>query len=180
MLVAPVRVLAISGSLRKASLNTALLEAVAELAPPNIQIKLYLGLAQLPLFNPDLVTPSPAAVDDLYHHIQAADALLIASPEYAHGISGVMKNALDWMVGNDSFVNKPVALFNASPRATLAQAALRETVATMSAIVIDDACITLPIAGHHHNRNDIAADTKIRSDIFDALEALSHIPAPPT
>lgn len=122
------KILAISGSLRQASLNTALLRAVARIAPRGIEVVVYRGLGGLPLFNPDLVTPEPAPVTALREQIMAADALLIASPEYAHGVTGVIKNALDWMVGNESFVHKPVALLNASSRATHAQAALRETI----------------------------------------------------
>ena len=69
----------------------------------------------------------------------ASDALVIASPEYAHGVSGVIKNALDWMVGNESFVNKPVALFNTSPRAKHAQAALRETLIRRGVVIRGEA-----------------------------------------
>ena len=121
------RVLAISGSLRAASLNSALLRATARIAPPGIEVRVFDGIGQLPLFNPDLESADPPAVATLRTQIMAADALLIASPEYAHGVTAAIKNALDWMVGNESFVNKPVALFNASPRAVHAQAALRET-----------------------------------------------------
>ncbi len=109
----------------------------------------YAGLGELPLFNPDIEFPEPPAVAALRSAINAADALVIASPEYAHGVSSVIKNALDWMVGNESFVDKPVALLNAAPRATHAYLALRETVTMMSARVVDAACLTLeqPITG---------------------------------
>lgn len=137
------KILALSGSLRTASNNTLLLRAVARIAPPDIQMTLYPSLGDLPLFNPDIEFPNPPAVAALRSAINAADVVIIASPEYAHGVSGVMKNALDWMVGNESFVNKPVALLNAAPRATHAYLALRETVTMMSARVIDEACIKL-------------------------------------
>lgn len=142
-------ILALSGSLRAASENTRLLRAAARLSSPEIEVTVYSGLGELPLFNPDIEFPSPAAVAALRTAINAADAVIIASPEYAHGVSGVIKNALDWMVGNESFVNKPVALLNAAPRARHAYLALRETVTMMSARVIDAACITLaqPITG---------------------------------
>ncbi len=142
-------VLALSGSLRAASENTRLLRAAAHLAPRGIEVTVYGGLGDLPLFNPDIEFPGPAAVAALRNAINAADAVIIASPEYAHGVSGVIKNALDWMVGNESFVNKPVALLNAAPRARHAWLALRETVTMMSARVSDAACVTLaqPITG---------------------------------
>src|SRR5262249_36593122 len=131
------RILAISGSLRAASVNSMLLRTVRRLVPRDIEVDIYQGLGRLPPFNADLEGHgSPAAVTELRHLIISSDALLIASPEYAHGVSGVLKNALDWMVGNESFVNKPVGLLNASPRASIAQAALRETLVTMSARVV--------------------------------------------
>ena len=143
------KILALSGSLRAASENTRVLRAAALLAPAHVQVRLYLGLGELPLFNPDIEFPHPPAVAALRTAISAADAVVIASPEYAHGVSAVIKNALDWMVGNESFVDKPVALINAAPRATHAYLALRETVSMMSARVIDAACVTLaePVTG---------------------------------
>lgn len=142
-------ILALSGSLRAVSENTRLLRALEALAPPYMKVVVYPGLGELPLFNPDIEFPHPPAVAALREAINTADVIVIASPEYAHGVSAVIKNALDWMVGNESFVNKPVALLNAAPRATHAYLALRETVTMMSANVMDAACITLaqPITG---------------------------------
>jgi NAD(P)H-dependent FMN reductase len=142
-------ILALSGSLRAASLNTILLNAAARLAGPDVRIELFHGIGDLPLFNPDIEASDPPAVARFRAALRAADAVLIASPEYAHGITGVMKNALDWMAGNETFVNKPVALFNASPRATHAHASLREVVGVMSARIVDEACISVPIVGSH-------------------------------
>lgn len=161
-------ILALSGSLRVASENTRLLRALAQLAPPGIKVQVYSGLGELPLFNPDIEFPNPPAVAALREAINAADAVVIASPEYAHGVTAVIKNALDWMVGNESFVNKPVALLNAAPRATHAYLALRETVTMMSARVVEPACITLtqPITGM--TEQEIAAHSQHRA----ALEGL--------
>ncbi len=138
-------VLALSGSLRKASLNTAMLTRAAACAPMGMRVSLCSRLGELPLFNPDLESNGPPAVAHLRAEIARADALLIASPEYAHGVSGVMKNALDWMVGSSVFVDKPVALWNASPRASIALAALRETLTVMSARLITNAALELLI-----------------------------------
>ena len=166
-------ILAISGSLRKASINTSLLRAVVRLAPADIKVALYRGLGELPLFNPDIESPEPAPVADLRQQIVAADAVLIASPEYAHGVTGVMKNALDWMVGNESFVYKPVALLNASPRASHAQAALRETLVTMSARILEPACITLPLLGAGIDEDGIVDHPQIRLQILTVLDAIN-------
>jgi NAD(P)H-dependent FMN reductase len=167
------RILAISGSLRAASLNTALLRAVARIAPPEVEIVVYRGIGDLPLFNPDIEHTGPEPVADLRAQIIASDALLIASPEYAHGVTGVIKNALDWMVGNESFVHKPVALLNASPRAVHAQAALRETISTMSARIIDEASVTIPILGSGLNEEGIASHPEIKAVLLAALGSLT-------
>ncbi|HWW08405.1 NADPH-dependent FMN reductase [Collimonas sp.] len=166
--------LAISGSLRAASHNSALLRAVARLAPADagISVTLYRGLGDLPLFNPDIEASDPAAVADLRQQITAADALLIASPEYAHGITGVMKNALDWMVGCEAFVLKPVALLNASPRAVHAQASLTEIVTMMSARIVEAASVTVPILGSHLSEDEIVRHPDISAVLRSALLAL--------
>jgi len=166
------KILAISGSLRAVSLNTALLRAVARLAPADISVVLYRGLGDLPLFNPDIEASDPPPVAELRTQILSADALLIASPEYAHGVTGVMKNALDWMVGCEAFVHKPVALLNASPRAVHAQAALRETVTMMSACIVDEASITVPILGSNFSEDEIVLHPDISASLMAALFAL--------
>jgi NAD(P)H-dependent FMN reductase len=96
--------LAISGSLRAASTNTAALEALARLAPADVEIALYRSLAALPHFNPDddEETPPPAVVS-LRALVGASAGLIVAMPEYAHGVTGVLKNALDWLVASDVF-----------------------------------------------------------------------------
>src|SRR5699024_3230742 len=160
----------ISGSLRAVSLNTLLLRATARLAPAGVDVAPYPGLGSLPLFNPDIEASDPPPVADLRARIIAAAALLIASPEYAHGVTAVMKNALDWMVGNESFVQKPVALFNASPRANHAQAALRETIVTMSARIVEAACITVPLLGSGFSEDGVVHDSAMSASIRNALE----------
>lgn len=168
------KVLAISGSLRKASLNSALLRAVARLAPAGIEVRLYRGLGDLPLFNPDHDEASSLPVMDLRNRILDSDALLIASPEYAHGVTGAMKNALDWMVGNETFVDRPVALLNASPRAIHAQASLREILITMSAWVVDEACVTVPILGSGLGEDDIVSHPDFSGHLREVLIVLRN------
>jgi chromate reductase, NAD(P)H dehydrogenase (quinone) len=166
------KILAISGSLRAASLNTALLRAVAQLAPPDISVELFADLGDLPLFNPDIEANDPPVVARFRAQLLTADAVLIASPEYAHGITGAMKNALDWMVGSEAFVNKPLALLNASPRAVHAQASLKEIVTVMSARVIEAASITVPILGSNLDEAAIVADPSISLALRQVLKTL--------
>lgn len=166
------KIVAISGSLRAASNNSALLRAVARLAPPDVYIELFRDLGNLPLFNPDLEAADPPVVAGFRAQLAAADAVIIASPEYAHGVTGAMKNALDWMVGCEAFVNKPVVLLNASPRAVHAQASLAETLIVMSALIVEEASISVPILGSGLNEDGIVSHPAIAKTLRDSLEAL--------
>ncbi|WP_446900706.1 NADPH-dependent FMN reductase [Burkholderia sp. YIM B11467] len=165
-------IVALCGSLRSQSYNAALLDAAAHVAPRGMRITRFDRLGEFPLFNPDAEFPSPAAVRDLIDRLNAADGVLIASPEYAHGVTGVMKNSLDWVVGCEAIVHKPVAVLNASPRATHANAALRETLSVMSARIIEPASITLPILGSQLDAAGIAAHPPFASVLAEALQAL--------
>ncbi|HUK00687.1 MAG TPA: NADPH-dependent FMN reductase [Steroidobacteraceae bacterium] len=166
-------ILALSGSLRRSSLNSMLLRAAARLAPADIRVELYPSLAAIPLFNPDLDPEGFAPVSALRAGIVSCEAVLIASPEYARGVSGVMKNALDWMVGNESFVDKPVGLLNTSARATVAYAALQETLITMSARVIPAACVTVALLGSGLDEDAIVHNPLLSAAVRGALSALA-------
>jgi NAD(P)H-dependent FMN reductase len=170
----PLRILAISGSLRAVSSNTALLRAAAALAPAGVEITLYGGLGDLPHFNPDLEESEPPPVSDLRAQVRRADGLLISSPEYAHGVPGVLKNALDWLVGGEEFVYKPVALLNASPRATHAQASLAETITTMSGHLVDEASIDVPLLGKNLDEGGIVAHPEISGALSAAIGAFAR------
>src|SRR5260370_26183946 len=113
------RVLAISGSLRKGSTNAAALEALARLAPESVRVLVYRDLAKLPPFNPDDDVedkPKPEPVETLRALVGASDAIVIAAPEYAHGAPSVLKNALDWLVASEAFAGQPAGLSTGSPR----------------------------------------------------------------
>ena len=149
------KILALSGSLRAASINSALLRAAARLAPPGLFISIFDGLGALPLFNPDHEATPSATVIRFRQQVADADALLIASPEYAHGVTGTIKNALDWLVSFEPFAYKPVAVLNASPRAHHADAALRETLRTMAADIVESASLTIPLLGSVSDEEEI-------------------------
>jgi chromate reductase, NAD(P)H dehydrogenase (quinone) len=166
-------VLALCGSLRAASINAALLRACARVAPQGIAVTLGAGLGGLPLFNPDLESAPPAPVLALRRGVATADALLIASPEYAHGLSGTLKNALDWLVSFEPFVAKPVAVINASPRAHHAHEALLETLATMSARLVREGCIALPLLGSGLGEEGMVADSAVSGALRAVLQCLA-------
>ena len=115
-----IRILGISGSLRKESSNTAILATVAEQLPNNATLEI--ASLNLPLYDEDLDHENcPASVTDLRCKVAQCHALLIASPEYNHGVSGVLKNALDWLSrphGHSVLFRKPVLTFSASPAFT--------------------------------------------------------------
>ena len=166
------KVLAISGSLRLASINSALLRAAARLSPPNVEVRLFRTVGELPLFNPDLEPRMPPQVATLHAEVAASDALLIASPEYAHGVTGTIKNALDWLVSFEPFIHKPVAVLNASPRAHHADDALRETLRTMSALIVEEASVSISLLGAHLTEDGMVENPTISRAIRSALLAL--------
>jgi NAD(P)H-dependent FMN reductase/GNAT superfamily N-acetyltransferase len=167
------RVLAISGSLREPSANSALVRAAAQLAPPGVQVAIFTELEQLPPFNPDLDTePPPRPVAAFRNALKSADAVLLSSPEYAHGVPGVLKNALDWLVGSGELVDKPIALLNASSRATHAWNSLAETLSVMSARVIREASVTVALNGTRLDADGITSDPHMAALLKSALQRL--------
>jgi chromate reductase, NAD(P)H dehydrogenase (quinone) len=168
----PLNVLALCGSLRKASINAALLRAAGRLAVPDADIEVPDWLGRLPLFDPDLEAELPLPVRTLHLAVAHADALIIASPEYAHGVSGTIKNTLDWLVSFEPFIHKPVAVINASPRAHHADDALRETLRTMSAGLVGERSFEVELLGAHMNEDAMVADRGVAAVVAQAIAAL--------
>lgn len=173
-------ILGISGSLRAASINNTLLAAAALCCPPVVTFSLYEGVGALPAFNPDLDDPAriPPAAAAWRRQVAGAAGLVISSPEYAHGIPGSLKNALDWLVGDSDFAGTPVALWNASPGSLHAPAQLREVLMTMSATLVDAACLTLPLKGVKLDAAGIAAHPDFGPALSGALAVLAACPRP--
>jgi NAD(P)H-dependent FMN reductase len=133
----------------------------------------YDALGSLPPFNADLEPDPPRSVTLFREAVGAADGLIIASPEYAHGISGVLKNALDWLVGYERFVAMPVAVINTSPRAHHAYDSLLEVLKTMSARLVAEASISVPLLGGCVTEAQILSTPDIARQIRSALAALN-------
>ena len=168
-----IRILAISGSLRAASANSTLLRAARRLAPGGVELEVYDALGDLPHFNPDVDdSGAPRAVLDFRARLAAADAVLISSPEYAHGVPGVLKDALDWLVGTGELVNKLVALVDAAPRAAWAHASLTETLTVMMARMVPEASPAITLTGKKLDDAGMAADPEIAEPMRAALLAL--------
>ena len=136
-------------------------------------MSIYRELAELPPFNPDLDGDrAPATVTRFRAQLQASDAVPISSPEYARGVPGVLKNALDWVVGSGELVDKPIAVINASGRATHAWMSLRDTLTVMSARVIVPASITVPLDGRTLDSKGIVGDDALAAAVRSAIDAL--------
>jgi len=177
----PLTILAFCGSLRKNSFNRMALDALQVRSPAGVDIHISETLGDLPFFNPDLELAlekgrkqvfnvsddSINALEKLRLELSKADGLIIASPEYAHGVTGLIKNTLDWLVSGESFINLPVMLVNTSARASHAQASLHEIIQTMSANIIDGTALTLPLLGSQVT----SISQLLESDLVDQIDA---------
>ena len=175
------RLLTVCGSLRDGSSNAALLSAAARLAPAGVTVSAYQGLAALPAFSPDLEEGSeslPAAVVDWRAAIAGADAVLISSPEYAHGIPGSLKNALDWVVGGSEIVDKPVGVLSASAASRFAHPQLIEVLKTMSASIVPEATVVIDIPRRGVDVERLVVDAVLGPALRNVVTALfAHVPA---
>ena len=172
------RVLAISGSLRAASNSTALLRALREEAPEDVEVILWDGLKAIPPYDQDDdVVPGPAAVDAFRELVREVDAVFFATPEYNSSVPGALKNALDWAsrpVATNAFRNKPVAVISSSAGAfggVWAGAELRKVLGTMGARVAEAELAV----GHAHEKLDEdgeLADDDVRRGLREAFDTL--------
>lgn len=140
------QLLAISGSLRADSTNTALLRMLPRFAPHGTDVVLYTEMGDLPVFNPDLEgSRTPPSVLRLAGQISNADGLIVSSPEYAHGIPGGLKNLFDWLVSRFEVIDKPILLMHASHRGDLGLEALHEVLKTLSKNTVPTVTVRIPL-----------------------------------
>jgi chromate reductase len=171
------KILGFAGSLRKGSYNKALLRAAVELAPKNVEIDVF-DLEGIPPFNQDLENNPPKRVKDFKAKIKAADAVLIASPEYNYSISGVLKNAIDWAsrpYGDNAFEEKPVAVMSASIGmlgGARAQYHLRQAFVTLGMYPLNYPEVMVAHADEKIDENGKVHDKETRKRIKQLVEAL--------
>jgi chromate reductase len=172
-----VDILAISGSLSAASSNTALVRALRHGAAPDDEITVFGGLDDIPHFSPERDrAPVPPAVEELRARVVAADALIIATPEYAGGMPGSLKNALDWLVGSGELHAKPVVVISAAPsveRGHNARSSLELTLQMQGAAVRDSFTVAL------HSGDDDGTTSVIEGVMTRARRALLTANDPP-
>jgi NAD(P)H-dependent FMN reductase len=179
---AQVTVLLVTGSTRATSSNTAALRTAAAVAPAGVRTELYLGLAELPAFNPDLdVEPLPPPIAALRAHIAAADAVLFCAPEYAGALPGSFKNLLDWTVGGGEMYRKPVAWLTVAPegRGDGASAELAVVLGYLGTEVIREACVRVTMAPGAVRADGTAADPVFRARLVELLRTIRAHPRPP-
>ena len=166
-------ILAISGSLRRQSLNSAALRAAAEVAARSgIPIAIDESVRALPHFDPDLEARPPEAALRFREACECADAVLLAVPEYAFGIPGAFKNALDWTVGSGALYRKPVALLSVAPpgRGRDARKALERV---MTALDCELSYHSVPIAAASLDEHGGIADVKVTRRLLRVVETLA-------
>ena len=171
------RILALSGSLRAGSYNTALLHAAAAAAPEGVELAIYDGLKEIPPYDGDDDVPGdqPVTVRRLKEAIADADALLIATPEYNHSIPGVLKNALDWVsrpLAESPVRNKPAAVISSSTGmfgGVWAAAETRKVLGALGARVLEDT-VTLPKA---HDRLAGGVDEVLAAELRAVVHAVA-------
>ncbi len=175
---APIRVLGIAGSLRKASFNAMALRAAAALAPAGMVVDSF-ALHDIPLYNGDVEAAGfPAPVQALRAAIAGADALLIVTPEYNSSIPGVLKNALDWASRPPSqpFDGKPTAIMGASPGAlgtVRAQLHLRQSLTGLNAMVLNAPQVMIGGAAQRFDAEGALTDEATRKFVAQLLEKLA-------
>ena len=156
------KILGISGSLREGSFNTMVLKHLGDLARDDVEFRLSGSPGKLPLFNPDQDGENPPMeVRSWREELAWADGLVIASPEYAHAISGSLKNALDWVVGSGELTDRPAMAINVSPThlgAEKAHEALLYTLRLLSARLVEDASFRLGMINNRFNAHGKLVD----------------------
>ena len=176
-----IQVLAISGSLRKASFNTALLRAAQELAPAGMSIQIYADLASVPPYDDDIrLAGFPPVVAALRDRVRAADALIFATPEYNRSFTGVLKNAIDWLSRPPAqpLDGKPAAVMGASPGAigtALANYHLRQVLSVLSVHVVPGLEVLVGGAASKFDDQGRLIDEPTREFLAKSLVALMRL-----
>jgi chromate reductase len=170
------KILAISGSLRVGSSNHAILLFLGTLAPQGLDYTIYAGLAQLPHFDPGLDNNEPPETVTAFRKlITEADGIIICTPEYAYGVPGSLKNALDWTVSSGSLVDKPLALITASTGGENAHAALLLILGALSANLLKDATLLISFIRSKIDGDGNIIDEKTRESLIACFNVLLDV-----
>jgi chromate reductase len=170
------KILAISGSTRKASSNLSLIKAISGLSSEDFSVSVFEGLSELPHFNPDLDNESvPHQVTDFRRQLREADGVLICTPEYAVGVPGTLKNAIDWTVSSMDFSLKPVALVTASLSGEKAHLSLLGTLLIIEAKMTADTQLLISFIKTKVSKDGEITDAQTLESINRLINSLKEI-----
>jgi NAD(P)H-dependent FMN reductase len=167
-----IRILAIPGSLRANSSSHAILKAAIALAPAGVQVNIFEGLGQLPHF--DDSSAAPETVTQFRKALSEADGILICTPEYAFGIPGSLKNALDWTVSTAEFMNKPVSLITASSSGEKGHAALLLVLSALSAKMVENGTLLVPFVRAKLTPEGAVSDPALTESLRQVVHSLAQ------
>lgn len=165
-----IKILGIPGSLRADSSSNLMLNVIASIIPKDVYFEIYDGIGSLPHFNDPKQTPE--SVVSFRNKIKESDGVLICTPEYAFGVPGSLKNALDWTVGSGEFVDKPVCLVTASSQGEKGHAALLLILEAISAKVVDNGALLIPSVRAKLNAQGHVNDQTTITNLQKVVEAL--------
>lgn len=172
--IEPRKIIAIPGSLRQGSSNHTILRYVQTLAPAGMEVTIFEGIGNIPHFNPDMDNDSaPAEVTAFRQLVASAHGVIICTPEYAFGVPGSLKNALDWTASSGSLVDKPVMLVTASTGGRHAHASLLLTLGALSANVLPEATLLVSFIGSKTDRAGAISDEKLAVDLAKTFKIFS-------
>ncbi len=170
------KILAVSGSTRKASSNLNLIKAIADMTSETFTINIFEAVSDLPHFNPDLDNENiPKQVTDFRRQLREADGILICTPEYAIGVPGTLKNAIDWTVSSMEFSQKPVALITASLSGEKAHKSLLGTLLIIEAKMTSDTQLLISFIKSKVNDDCKITDKETLSSVTKLIQSLTQI-----
>jgi len=165
------KVLAISGSTRQNSSNHKLIKAIAALTIDELEITIYETIAALPHFNPDNDNEqAPESVKEFRRLLNSADGVIICTPEYAHGVPGALKNAVDWTVSSSEFSHKPTALITASTDGRFGHTALLETLRVIEAENVEQLQTVIQFIKTKMSEDGRITDKQTLEDVMQLIE----------
>lgn len=171
-----IKILAISGSTRRASSNLNLIKAIADLTSEKFTVNIFEGLSDLPHFNPDLDNDNvDPQVTEFRKLLREADGVLICTPEYAIGVPGTLKNAIDWTVSSMEFSHKPVALITASLSGEKAHRSLLGTLLIIEARMSADTQLLISSVKTKVNADPKITDTETLNSVNKLIQSLTEI-----
>ena len=168
------KILGLSGSLRSESTNTRLLEAALALSPPQLSVEIIGVLGSLPHFSPDVSIESDRTLGQFVDAVRECNGVLVSSPVYAGGYPGTLKNALDWLVGTDAFIEKPFMMLSAANRVPSVQTSLIKVLETMGGIHVHEASALVPLLGKNLAVDEIIKNQKFADTIESSLRIFSN------